>query len=1169
MTELQAIARILNRPEEQLRVPIDLLRQGYDPEFLATYRADETGHMDRGTLARLSRANDYVMRVSAHRKFVTELLSQDNLWSEATGALLDEAQSIAEIDMLTRGLRSRKSSRAIVDRQAEVAKLGEAFLTMEGEAPADLEAWVAEKMSVNAEDAKSLLSQVRRWLQLLLHEDPMLMSKLARLIKKKAVVSLTLLNLDDNAPEPKEGEEVAAAVASGEVPAASEATAGEVAATEAPASEGLPSGTTDGASPATPVVESSVEAVMEQVASGDGVSADGIVVPVAEAVELAAKGESKEDLTFTPPRSGALNVARRSSKKSGAKEAANTKRGKSDKQLSPRQRRRRWLRGVLESYAKLRRRLSPYQILMLGRGQRSQLIKLNLEYELGGLVHAAREALSPGRHPLHLWLLEVAEEGLKKVILPRLEQDLLSELEEAAHHNLMETAIGHLHDSLSQRPVRGRTILSIDAIGPKAAAIAVVNAHGEVLHTDEIPCNSSRGDTVSANVALMGQVIHRYRVNLVVLSNGPARRFLIHTLKELLKQSSGALHWTMVDRAGADAYCATRLCLQELPQISRRHRAAVWLAWRVQDPLRQLLKVDPTRLRLGSYQRELPDDLLQTSLNQAVSEALACNGVDVWNANDLTLSRVPGVSKEIAKAVAKMRNEGELSTRHQLLESLRAQWPESQHRQAIGFLRLFGSEEPLDATAIHPEDYRLAQRLIANAGMPAPPNAPENWQRPSQPLPEEESLAELPEDAESPSESGASEEGEVVAEVETSAAAELSSSLETDAGASCEAVAATESVELAADAGALEEPAGGADGTSTEDSAGQPIEMAAASENTSSENTASESAASEMPKIVIEPVVLPSLAPEKVAELSIDVEKLARGWQVGRERLRYVARALQRPFGDFRDLQPSIPLLNCVPSLQDLKPGMTAWAVIIGVAEFGAFADIGPDCSGLIHVSRLSKDFVNDPNQVVQIGDLVQVWVMDVDVAKKRVALSALPPGVQQNRGGFSDSAHDREGSPRGRGQGASQGSNQGGGRGTGRPQQRGAPSQRGDGRSSVGAGSGGGRGRDDRGGRPGNRPGGGGGQRNDRGRGGGRRYDRQDEGSDHAVYEKKARVEQPKPAQPISDAMQKGKEPLRSFSDLMQFYQGKREDVSTVELPEASTAMDANQVESGEATES
>ncbi len=272
-----------------------------------------------------------------------------------------------------------------------------------------------------------------------------------------------------------------------------------------------------------------------------------------EGAEAAGSVETKEDLTFAPPRTGALKVSRRSSKKPAGKEGGQAKRGKSDKQLSPRQRRRRWLRGVLESYAKLRRpldRLSPYQILMLGRGQRSQLIKLNLEYELGGLVHAAREALSPGRHPMHLWLLEVAEEGLKKVILPRLEQDILSELEEAAHHNLMETAIGHLHDSLSQRPVRGRTILSIDAIGPKAAAIAVVNAQGEVLHTDEIPCNSSRGDTVSANVALMGQVIHRYRVNLVVLSNGPARRFLIHTLKELLKQSSGALHWTMVDRAG-------------------------------------------------------------------------------------------------------------------------------------------------------------------------------------------------------------------------------------------------------------------------------------------------------------------------------------------------------------------------------------------------------------------------------------------------------------------------------------------------------------------------------------------------------------------------------------------------------------------------------------------
>ena len=799
-------------------------------------------------------------------------------------------------------------------------------------------------------------------------------------------------------------------------------------------------------------------------------------------------------VAFTTERATALPSRR----KKAEKEKSEPK-PKPDSKLSPRQRRRRWLKSVLESYVKLKKpldRLSPYQVLMLGRGQRSQLIKLNLDYDIQPMIHAARECFCTGRHPLHHWLLEVAEEGLRKQILPKLEQDLLAEYEESAQQNLLETAVGHLRGLLTQRPIKGRRILAIDAIGPKMAAVAIVDENGEVLHVDEIACNSSRSDIVAANVSLLGESIHRFKVNLIVLSNGPARRFVVHTVKELLKQSAGNLSWTMVDRTGADAYCTTRLCLQELPKISRRHRAVVWLARRLQDPLRELLKIDPTRLRLGSYQRELPENLLDSALRNAVSESVAVHGVDVWNATEETLRQVPGVGSKIAKEIVQLRNKDQIASRQQLLDSLRADWPEIQYRQALGFLRVYGSEETLDATAIHPDDYRLAQRLISNEGMSQPEAAPPGWVKPSIALVEALAADDRPrEDHEEATDAA----GEITSE-------EVASD-ETVAEPTEEVEATTETEQFNSD-NAIE----------SESASAEPSATAGASE----EGTVAESSESATISTA-EPVVLPSLAPETVPPLTIDVEKIARGWQVGRERLRWVARCLQRPFGDARDLQASVPMMDKVPTFEDLKPGMSAWAVIIGVADFGAFADLGPDCSGLIHVSRLSADFVEDPHQAVQVGDLVQVWVVEVDVNRKRVALSALPPGFKpkQQREGT------REGQPREAGSGpVRRDQGRGGREGSADNRTRGGGEQRrGDGRGDQ-------RSR----GAPAGRSGGGG-RRNDS-----RSRQSQEEAENTKNYERKIKIDQPKPVKPISDAMQQGKEPLRSFSDLLQFLKPKPE---------------------------
>ncbi len=270
---------------------------------------------------------------------------------------------------------------------------------------------------------------------------------------------------------------------------------------------------------------------------------------------------------------------------------------------------------------------------------------------------------------------------------------------------------------------------------------------------------------------------------------------------------------------------------------------------------------------------------------------------------------------------------------------------------------------------------------------------------------------------------------------------------------------------------------------------------------------------------------------------SVDVEKLARGWQVGREKLRQVANCLHAPFGDPRAQHPPVPMMREMPTLSNLQPGECVWAVVIGVADFGAFVELAPECSGLIHISRLSPHFIEDPHQAVQVGDLVMAWVVSVDEKKNRVALTALSPdqraaaaAQEAERKSEREGHRQRSHSGSGRG-GSSHSGGHTGAAGLGSP----AGTDRGQGRSDT-------RGGDDRrratssggGGRSrGNQPGGRGDNRGDnRGRG-------------RPAHAKTVVVTSKKPKANITAAMKEGEEPLRSFSDLMQFYESKRSDDS------------------------
>ena len=1114
MKDLPAIARYMRLPEEQLRFPVELFHQGFEPNYLATYRPDELGGLDAKTLARLKRSVVYESNLSDHKDQIVIGLQKDGHFNDAVADALVQCTSISQVDAIAKNLRGKKTAKAFADSDPNIEKVGQAILLYRGDNIQDFQAWVQTQTGLDPQEADLLIPKVKRWLQLLLSEDAQLMLSLQRTLLKNAIVSVKVL------PEPSQttnqpADDLPATQLPADPPSTVASTAGpETAGPETIALEPL-------AIEAPSTEAPSTEAPSTEAPSGSSV--DASAEPPAE--PLSPTLESPEAIaSFKSDRKKPREIRTKSL---------------SDKQLSPRQRRRRWLRGILESYSKLRkpvRDLTPFQVLMLSRGLRSQIIQLQFQIDSKHLVQLCRDSLCPGRHPMHPLLMEVADTGLKEFLLPRLQQDVLAILEEDANQALIESAVEHLETVMLQRPVRGHRILMIDAVGQKTAAVSIVDAQGNLLMTGDIVCNSSKPDVVSQNVAQLGQWVHEHQVTLVALTNGHARRYLVHSVAELMKQSAeGSLFWTFADRQGADAFCTSRNSLVELPKISRRHRAAVWLAWKLQDPLRQILKIEPARLRLGSYQRELPQAELEAALQEAISSAITKAGVDMYHADVEVLKRIPGMDDATAKRLVEERPKGNLNDRDALGKLLKESLSESRARQAIGFLRVYQSNNTLDGTIIHPEDYRLAERLVEHAQLPAPASAPEGWSKPdyekiaaaiaaAQSMALDAPSSELVEAFGFDSHADEINPNFGVIDSQSDASQTQADPADTPDPVVAPDAVATPTIQASETTATTETPIAPESSPTPENP--EVAEVPAALE----ESVQTPAPNEPTPGATRTPVSMPEI-PEKPMErpaLAIDADKLARSWQVGRSKLLSVSRALQFPFADGRDFQYPVPLRSYVPTMERLEPGSMLSALVIGIANFGVFVELGPDCTGLVHISQLGPSFIEDAHQFVQVGDVIPVWVLHTDDKKKRVALTTRAPGSEiesnlrdtDNPRQQNDSRNrpDRQASPQDR-------------RGPGRPNAAGGSSQpRGDRPNNNRPDN---RGSDNRGARPsGDSRGSYRKPDSNRRSNSGQGYSETGEGRSN----RQVKISRPVPEKPITEAMQQGKEPLRSFGDLMQY---------------------------------
>ncbi|MEM0926597.1 MAG: hypothetical protein AAGJ83_11205, partial [Planctomycetota bacterium] len=485
----------------------------------------------------------------------------------------------------------------------------------------------------------------------------------------------------------------------------------------------------DGVSDASPVGESeAVVAASAEVASPtpeDSSSPEtGSESPEAASVaEVSPQGEalasSEEDLPgFAPdPEPKPAEKPKAAPKKS--------------KKISPRQRRRRWLVSVLKPLEGKRMpatKLSAFQVVMLGRALRSQVAVCAFEYDAARLVGEIKRTIVGLNKNIESMLGDLVMKH-EADIREAAETAWWDELHERASARLVTVVADQLRKHVNRGAVEAKVIMSIDAVGPKTAATSIVSADGRVLHGEDIPCQLT-ANTRSQTVAKMGELIHKYAVDLVVISNGPARRACLIALGDLIGQSpEGSLRWTIAERSGADSYSSSNVANSEMRSTPRRFRAAAWIAFSVLHPAQAYAKVDPLRLRLASFQSELSDDALSLALRHILSSGASRGGVDVNAAPSEWLEQLPGMTSAVAEQLAKQRENQLLQSRGELAT---LPWSSSVHsRQALPFLRIYESAEVLDGTLIHPDDYALAKKLASALEIELPPATPPGYERPN------------------------------------------------------------------------------------------------------------------------------------------------------------------------------------------------------------------------------------------------------------------------------------------------------------------------------------------------------------------------------------------------------------------------------------------------------
>ena len=499
-------------------------------------------------------------------------------------------------------------------------------------------------------------------------------------------------------------------------------------------------------------------------------------------------------------------------------------------------------------------KIPPHRILAINRGEKEEALQVKIEVNASEVISYIENSRIKNRQSIFLEQYQDAVgDSWKRLIMPSIEREIRNELTGKGEEQAISIFSKNLRQLLLQPPVKGKMVLGIDPGFRTGCKIAVVDETGKLLETGTIYPHPPQSKVSNAKEQL-DKLIKKYAIDIIAIGNGTASRETESLVAELILEQQLAVQYIIVSEAGASVYSASPLAREEFPQFDVSQRSAVSIARRLQDPLAELVKIDPKAVGVGQYQHDVTPKKLEDTLNGVVEDCVNQVGVDLNTASPSLLSYVAGLSMTVAKKIVAQREElGKFSTRDQLQKIPRL--GAKTFVQCAGFLRLPDGANPLENTPVHPESYQLAEAILRLGGC---------------------TLADLQQD---------------LAKVRTQ---------------------------------------------------------------------------------------LAELKPEQVAE------KLEAGLPTVKD----IMEALVKPGRDPRDELPKPLLRSDITSIDNLQEGMVLWGTVRNVVDFGAFVDIGLKQDGLVHISQLANKYIKHPMEVVAVGDIVKVKIINIDKKRERIGLS-------------------------------------------------------------------------------------------------------------------------------------------------------------------------------------
>ena len=573
-----------------------------------------------------------------------------------------------------------------------------------------------------------------------------------------------------------------------------------------------------------------------------------------------------------------------------------------------------------------------HRVLALNRGEAEKFLVVKIEAPEEQILQFLNKKMLKNDNPITTPVIEeINQDAYERLIAPAIERDIRNELTEKAEDGAISVFGKNLTQLLMAPPIAGKTVLGWDPAFRTGCKLAIVDATGKVLDTKVIYPTAPQ-NKVEESKAELKKLIDKYDVDLISVGNGTASRESEQVIVELIKELDKPVQYVIVNEAGASVYSASKLATEEFPQFDVGQRSAASIARRLQDPLAELVKIDPKSIGVGQYQHDMNQKKLGETLEGVVEDCVNKVGVDLNTASAPLLQYISGISKVIAKNIVDYREEnGKFKSRAELLNVPKL-GPKA-YEQCAGFLRIADGENPLDATSVHPESYEATLKLMDKLGITfddvraAQKNAAKAALE--KPVAKKE---EKPRPQKKPKQV-------VIRNTSTAMGAALAAAL---AGSNLAVV----------DDGKADSGKKAAD------------------------NKASESAF----------VSAVGSLSKKVTDA--EKKKLSEELGIGEITLSDILSELEKPSRDPRENMPAPILRSDVLDMKDLKPGMILKGTVRNVIDFGCFVDIGVHQDGLVHISHITDKFIKHPLEAVSVGDIVDVQVLDVELDKKRIALT-------------------------------------------------------------------------------------------------------------------------------------------------------------------------------------